>query len=91
MENSQKLITSNYTCLNIVIADIIISEIISFNLFQKPIFKNLLELARNFSKNYIPPNRNLIFKEVLDVMHEHKMKINLEIIKNEYEISGLLF
>ena len=40
--NSQKLITSNKTCLTISISGIIISEGLSFNLAQKTRFKKLL-------------------------------------------------
>ena len=42
--NSQKLITSNETCLTITIADLIISEGLYYNLLQKQILKNILEL-----------------------------------------------
>ena len=48
-------------------------------------------MSRNVSKTYIPPNRNNISKEVLDVIHEQNMKGNLEMIKKESEIFGLLF
>ena len=50
-----------------------------------------MELTRNVSKEYIPPNRNLISKELLDVIHEQNMKRSLAIIKKEAEIFGLLF
>ena len=39
----------------------------------------------------MPPNRNLISKELLDVIHEQNMKSNLAMIKNLEEIFGLLF
>ena len=45
----------------------------------------------NVSKTYITPNRKLIPKEQLDVIHEEKMKINLAMIKKEAEIFRLLF
>ena len=44
--NTQKMMTSNETRLTVAIADIIISEGLSFNLSQKPRFKKVLELAR---------------------------------------------
>ena len=90
-ENSQKLITSNKTRLTIAIADIIISEVLSFNLSQKPRFKNIMELARNASKTYIPQKRNLIYKELLDVIDEQNMKRNLSMNKKKDKIFGLLF
>ena len=40
---------------------------------------------------YIPPNRKIIFKEQIGVIHEHNTKINLAMIKKEAEIFGLLF
>ena len=78
--NSQKIITSNKTRLSIAISDLIISEVISFNIYQKTIFKKILELARKFSKTYITPNINLISKELLNFIHEHNMKSNLTMI-----------
>ena len=64
---------------------------ITFNLAQKPRFKKVLELSRNVLKTYIPPNRNLISKELLGVIHEENMKRNLTMIKKEADIFGLLF
>ena len=88
--NSQKSITSSETCITIAIADLIISEGFSSNIFQKHIFKEVLELARNVSKTFIPHNRNLILKELLGVIHEQSMK-TIAMIKKEAEIFGLLF
>ena len=89
--NSQELITSNKTCLTIVIADIFISEGLPFNISQNPTFKKVLELSRNVSKTYIHPNRKILSKELLDVINEQNMKRNLEMIKKEVEIFGLVF
>ena len=58
--NTQKMMTSNETHLTFAIADLIISEGLSFNLSQKPRFKKVIDLARNVSKYYQPPNRKLI-------------------------------
>ena len=62
-----------------------------FSFSQKPKFKRILELARNVYKTYIPPNINLIYKELLDVIHEQNTKRGLSIIKEEAGIFGLLF
>ena len=83
------MITSNDTRLTIATLDLIISEDLPFNLPQKPRFKKVLELSRNVSKTYISPNRNLLSKELLDVIHEQNMKSNSTIIKKEAEIFGL--
>ena len=48
-------------------------------------------MSSNVLKTYIPPNRKLISKEVLDVIHEQNMKRNLAMIKKEDDIFGLLF
>ena len=89
--NYQKLITSNDTRLTIEISDLIISEGLLFNLSKKLRPKKVLEFSRNVSKTYIPPNRKLISKALLDVIHEQKMKRNLALIKKEADIFGLLF
>ena len=81
----------NETNLTVAIADIVISEGLSFNLSQKPRFKKVLELARTVSKCYQPPNRKLISKDLLDVIHDQNMGRNLSLIEKESEIFGLLF
>ena len=89
--NTQKIMTSNETCPTVEIANPIISEGLSFNLAQKPRFKKVLDLARNVSKFYQPPNRKLISKDILDVIHDQNMERNLSLIKKESDIFGLLF
>ena len=85
------MITSNNTCLTIAIADLIISEGLPFNISQKLRFKKVLKLSRNVLKTSIPPNRKLVSKELLDVIHEQNTKRNLSMIKKEAAIFGLLF
>ena len=89
--NTQKMITSNETRLTVTIADIIISEGLSLNLSQKPRLKKVLDLARTVSTSYQPPNRKLVYKDLLDVINDHNMERNLSLIKKESEIFGLLF
>ena len=50
--NTQKMMTSNNTRLTVAIADLIVFEDLSFNQFQKPRFKKVLELAITVSKCY---------------------------------------
>ena len=76
-QNTQKMMTSNETHLTVAIAYIIVSEGVSSNLAQKYIFKKVLDLEINLSKGYQPPNRNLISKDHLDVIHFHNMENNL--------------
>ena len=66
--NYHKSITSNETRITVAIVDIIIDEVLSFNLSQKPRFKKVLELSSNVTKSYIPPTRNILSKELLDVI-----------------------
>ena len=68
--NAKKSMTSNETHINIAIADIIISEGLYFNIDQKPRLKKVLKLLENIYKTYILPNRKIIYKELLGVIHE---------------------
>ena len=73
--------TSNETLLIVAIADLIISEGLSFNLSQTSRFKKLLELAKTVSKYYKPPNRKLISKDILYVIHYQNLESNLILIE----------
>ena len=89
--NTQKMKTPNETQLTVAIADLNISESLYFNLSQKTRFKKVLELARTVSKCYQHPNRNLISKDLLDVIYYQNMERILRLIKKESGIFGLLF
>ena len=78
--NTQNIMTSNETHFTVAIDNLIISEGISFNISQKPRFKNLLNLSRTVSNSYQPPNRVLISKDILYVIHDHNMESNLSLI-----------
>ena len=73
--------TSNKTRLTVAITGLIISEGLSFNISQKPILKKVLDLARTMSKCYQPPNINLIYKDLLNVIHDQNTESNLSLIK----------
>ena len=83
--------SSNEIRLTIAIADLIVSEGLSFNISQKTRFKKALHLARTVSKCYQPQNRKLTCKDILDVIHDQKMERNLSLIKKESDIFGFLF
>ena len=87
---TQKMMTSNEARLTVATLDLIISEGLSFNLSQKPRFKKVLDLERTVSKSYQPPNRNLISKDLLDVIHDYNTERNLIVIKEEPDIFGFL-
>ena len=50
-----------------------------------------MDLACNVSKGYNPPNRKLISKDPLVVIHDQNTKIKLTHIKKEADLFGLLF
>ena len=83
--------TYNETRLTVAIADLVIYEGLSFNLSQKPRFNKVLDLARNVTKFYQPPNINLVSKDILDVIHDQNMERNLSLIEKESDVFGLLF
>ena len=89
--NTQKMMTSNETRLTVEIVDLVISEVLSINISQRPRFKKVLDMARTVSKCYQPPNRKLIFKDILDVIHDQNMERNLILIEKESDIFVLLF
>ena len=66
--------TSNETRLTVAIADLIISEGLSFNLSQKPRLKKVLDLERTMSKIYQTLNIKIISKDPLDVIHNQNME-----------------
>ena len=79
--NTQKVTTSNKTCLTVATADLIITEGLYLNLSQKHWFNKVLDLEITLSKSYQHPNRNLIYKDLLDVIHDQNMERNLSLIK----------
>ena len=85
------MMTSNETSLTVAISDIIISEVVSLNLPQKPRFKKVLDLEITVSKSYQPPNRKLIYNDILGVIYDHNMERNLSFIKIESDLFGFLF
>ena len=48
-------------------------------------------MAKDMSKGYQPPNRKLISKDLLDVIHYQNMESNLSLIKKGSDIFGFLF
>ena len=89
--NTEKMMASNETRLTVAIADLIISEGLSFILAQKPRFKKVLDLAINMSYFYQPQNRKLMSKDLLDVIYDQNMERNLILYKKESDNFGLLF
>ena len=85
------MMTSNETRLTVTIADLIISEGLSFNISQKTRFKKVIDLAINVSKCYHTSNRKIIYKDILDIINDHNMERNLSLIERESDIIGLLF
>ena len=89
--NKQNIITSNKIRLTLEISNLIISEGLSSNLSQKPRFKKVRDLARNVSTVYQHPNRNIIPKDLLDLINDYNMDRNLSFIKRESDFFGFIF
>ena len=83
--------TSKETRLTVAITNLVISKGLYFNISQKTRLKKVLDLERTVSKSYQPPNRNLISKDILDVINGQNMKRNLSLIKRESNTFGFLF
>ena len=79
--NTHKMMNSNDTRLTVAIFYTTLSEDLSLNLAQKPRFKKVLDLARNVSNFDQPPNKNLISKDLLDVIHDQNMERNLSLVR----------
>ena len=79
--NTHKMMTFNETHLTVAIADLIISEGLSFNIAQKPRFKKFLDLARNVSKRLSTFKHKSYIQGFLDVIHDHNMERNLILIR----------
>ena len=82
---------SNDTRLTVAISNIIISEGLYFDLAKKPRFKKVLDLEMNFSRGYQSPNRNIIYKYLLYLIHDNNMESNLSLIKKGSDIFRLSF
>ena len=81
---------SSETCIIVAIADLIIAEGLYFNIGQKPRFKKVLYLARKLSIGYQPPNRNIISKNIMDLIHDKNMERNFIFILEESDIFGYI-
>ena len=46
----------------------------------------MLDLEKNVSKCYQPTNINLIYKDLLDVIHDQSMERNLSLTKKESDV-----
>ena len=79
--NTQKMMTYNETFLTVEITDITTYKGLSFKIAHKPRFKKVLDLEITVSKRYQPPNMNLIYRDILDVIHDQNMERNLSLIK----------
>ena len=89
--NNLKTMPSHDNCLTVAIFDLIILEVLCFNIFQKPRLKKVLYQEINVSKGYNPPNRNIIAKYLLDFIHDQNMQRKLIMIITEAECLRLLF
>ena len=69
--------------LTSAIADLVISEGLYLNMDPKPRPKKVLELARSYSKDKSTPDRKLIYKYLLGLIHGQIMQRNLTMVYNK--------
>ena len=81
--NPIKRISSNDTYLIVAIVYIIVSKGLYFNLSQNRRLKKVLDLSINLSKVYNNPRRNLISRDLLDVIHNQNMQSKLIMINSK--------
>ena len=89
--NTQQMMTYNETRLTVSITDLIISEGFSFNISEKPRFKNMLYLEITMSKIYQPSNIKAYIQGYFgcNSWSEHGKELDFD--KKESAIFGLLF
>ena len=86
--NTHKIMTSIETRLTVAISSPIISEGLSFSLAQKPCFKKVIDLAKNV-KRLSTFKKQIVAKDIMDIIHDQNMQSNLSLIKKESDIFGL--
>ena len=77
--------------LTMAIADLIHACGLPFSLASHHKFHRVLTLAKVVSKKYVPPGRNKIAGELLDLNYELYMKKTSELLLKESEIYGITF
>lgn len=77
--------------LTVAIANFILCCGLPFSLANHPLFLEVLRLAKNASKHYVPPNRKLIAGNVMDLCYGALQTRQKENLLKEANIFGLSF
>ncbi len=77
--------------LTIAIADLIHSCGLPFSLASHHKFHRVLSLAKFVTKKYVPPGRNKVAGELLDLNYEIYIKNTLELLLKEADVYGITF
>lgn len=77
--------------LTMAIADLIHSCGLPFSLASHHKFQRVLQLAKNVSKKYIPPGRNKVAGELLDMNYQLYKKQMSEKLLKEADVYGIAF
>lgn len=77
--------------LTMAIADLIHSCGLPFSLASHHKFHRVLTLAKLVTKKYIPPGRNKVAGELLDLNYELYIKNTTELLMKEADVYGLTF
>ena len=83
-------ITSNAAQLtDIAIADLIMSNALSFSLSKDPKFRRVLEVAKNLGPNYKTPDRRAIGGKLLDSLYRSGFEDQLQSLRQEADVFGI--
>jgi hypothetical protein len=77
--------------LTMAIADMIHSLGLPFSLASDPKFLKVLKLAKASSSQYVPPNRNQVSGELLDLNYKQNQKNNLALLSQDVGVFGLTY
>ena len=77
--------------LTMAIADLIHSCGLPFSLASHHKFHRVLSLAKLSTKKYVPPGRNKVAGELLDLNYEIYIKNTLELLLKEADVYGITF
>ena len=77
--------------LTMAIADLIHSCGLPFSLASHHKFQLVLSQAKFASKEYVPPGRNKVAGELLDLNYEQYLKKNINMLEKDANVFGLTY
>jgi hypothetical protein len=79
----------NKATLDLAIADFFLSENLPDKAVDSKLFRRVLKLAKTVDSDYIPPNRNRIGGDLLDLQYNTCIEKNKELVLKEAEVFGV--